>query len=53
MMRRFGVAKPAGHASHARELGRSVGHGENLEDVRAIHMSRIASMRPPGKCRAA
>jgi hypothetical protein len=43
----------AGHAAHAGQLGRAVGPGENFEDTRAIHIGRIAAMRPPGKCRAA
>jgi hypothetical protein len=42
-----------GHAAHAGQFGRGVGLGENFEDARAIHPIRIASARPPGKCRAA
>jgi hypothetical protein len=43
----------AGHAAHPGQLGRAVGPGQNLENGLTIHPVRIASDRPPGKCRAA
>jgi hypothetical protein len=43
----------AGHPAEARQLGRRVGVCEQFGNMGAIHPTRIAPERPPGKCRAA